>query len=191
MRRAGEGYWISRVRSLFLVYFWLLLWSWSSLFVIGIEMTLECSIATGPLNRGLTEQRALAKGKMFKRGATILLREAVDTEKLSEGNGEANPIPKKCVTDPKEIINELVGDYKFQFPAGTPSSLIPHLSPSSYLSPTILTDTKAPSSKTTTQSSPPSPPMPTPKSSPPSPPSKSPLPRATSSTPTAAPASSV
>ena len=82
-------------------------------------MTLECSIATGPLNRGLTEQRELAKGKMFKRGATILLRETIDTEKLStEGNVESSQLPKKYVTDPKEIITEQVGDYKFQFPAG-------------------------------------------------------------------------
>lgn len=110
-----------RVRSLFLVLFLVValgmgLVPW---FLLRIVMTLECSIATGPLNSGLTEQRGLAKEKMFKRGATILLREAVDTEKLSEGIAESSQLPKKYVTDPKEIITERVGDYKFQFPAGT------------------------------------------------------------------------
>jgi hypothetical protein len=70
---------------------------------------------------GLTEQRALAKEKKFKKGATILLREALDTENISTANGTAitTGLAKKCVTNPKEIITEMVNDYKFQFPAGT------------------------------------------------------------------------
>jgi len=95
----------------------------------------ECSIATEVLNLGLTEQRALAREKTFKRGATILLREAVDTEKLSPTTETASTestipvtspeIPKKYVTDQKETITELVNNYKFQFPAGPPPPIPP------------------------------------------------------------------
>lgn len=72
------------------------------------------------MNVGLTEQRKLAKEKKFKRGATILLREAVDTDHTSTEHGTTGAeVAKKCVTDPKEIITELVNNYKFQFPAGS------------------------------------------------------------------------
>lgn len=76
---------------------------------------LECPIATAPLNAGLTEQRAIAKQKTYKRGATILLREALDTQDDILLPGD---LPKKCVTDANEIISEKVNEFRFQFPAG-------------------------------------------------------------------------
>jgi hypothetical protein len=76
---------------------------------------LECPIATAPLNTGLTEQRAIAKQKTYKRGATILLREALDTQDDILLPGD---LPKKCVTDANEIISEKVNEFRFQFPAG-------------------------------------------------------------------------
>jgi len=149
----------------------------------------ECSIATGVLNLGLTEQRALAREKTFKRGATIVLREAVDTEKLSTtetASTESTPvtspeIPKKYVTDQKETIIEFVNNYKFQFPAGPPPPI-----PPSYA------DVQGPSSKTTTSFFLNSRPTRAPRSTPPSRPwrctTRAP---GTSSTRTAAPGSSV
>jgi hypothetical protein len=80
-------------------------------------------IATAPLNAGLVEQRAIAKQKTYKRGATILLREAVDVEKAKK-DGQTGILPKKCVTDPKEIIVENVNGYNFQFPAGMLDPLV-------------------------------------------------------------------
>ena len=75
---------------------------------------IECAIATGPLNIGLKEQRALAKEKVYKRGATILLREALSImDPSSPGD-----LPKTYVTDPKKIIKERVGEFVFEFPAG-------------------------------------------------------------------------
>jgi hypothetical protein len=74
----------------------------------------ECAIATGPLNVGLTEQRALAKEKLYKRGATILLREALSKR---DPNSPCDSL-KRYVTDPKEIIMERIGRFKFEFPAG-------------------------------------------------------------------------
>lgn len=75
---------------------------------------IECAIATSSLNVGLVEQRALAKEKLYKRGATILLREALSkTDHSVPGNSL-----KRYVTDPKEIIMECIGRFKFEFPAG-------------------------------------------------------------------------
>ena len=71
------------------------------------------------MNVGLTEQRALAKGKLYKRGATILLREALVTREDSNAPGDP---AKRCVTNPKEIIVERVGNYHFEFPAGRMAS---------------------------------------------------------------------
>jgi len=76
---------------------------------------IECAIATAPLNVGLKEQRALAKEKVYKRGATILLREALSTMDPSS----TGDLPKRYVTDPKKIIKERVGGFVFEFPAGT------------------------------------------------------------------------
>lgn len=76
---------------------------------------LECPIATAPLNAGLTEQRAIARQKTYKRGATILLREALDSQ---DDNLPPEDLPKKCVTDANEIISEKVNKFLFQFPAG-------------------------------------------------------------------------
>jgi hypothetical protein len=68
------------------------------------------------LNAGLTEQRALAKQKTYKRGATILLREALD---MTDRSLPPEDLPKKCVTDSNEIILEKVNEFHFEFPAGT------------------------------------------------------------------------
>jgi tRNA (uracil-5-)-methyltransferase len=69
------------------------------------------------LNEGLTKQRAIAKATTYKRGATLLLREALDT---SESSVSLEKLQKKCVTDSKEIIDEQVGNFRFNFPAGRP-----------------------------------------------------------------------
>ena len=71
------------------------------------------------MNAGLTEQRILAKQKLYKRGATILLREALVIREDSNVSADA---AKRCVTNPKEIIVERVGKYRFEFPAGMMSS---------------------------------------------------------------------
>ena len=71
----------------------------------------ECAIATRTLNDGLAEQRALVRQKIYTRGATILLREA-------NGNADETDTSKRCVTDPREIMSENVGEYRFEFPAG-------------------------------------------------------------------------
>jgi len=63
------------------------------------------------LNFGLKEERAIAKEKLFKRGATILLRET-----FTDSNSE--DFSKRYVVDSKVIIAERVGGYKFEFPAG-------------------------------------------------------------------------
>jgi tRNA (uracil-5-)-methyltransferase len=76
----------------------------------------ECVIATAPLNRGLIEQRAIAKQKTYKRGATILLREATRIEELG-GTGDGD-LSKTYVTDPNEVILEEFENFKFRFPAG-------------------------------------------------------------------------
>jgi hypothetical protein len=73
------------------------------------------------LNVGLAEQRALAKEKLYKRGATILLREALATGIDFSSSGE---LPKRSVTNPKEIIAERVGKFIFEFPAGINSDNI-------------------------------------------------------------------
>src|SRR5271156_5030394 len=78
----------------------------------------ECVIARPSLNIGLTKERAIVKQKHYKRGATLLLREADDTAAASK---DSEDIPKKCVTDHNQIITEHVNDFKFEFPAGTSS----------------------------------------------------------------------
>jgi len=78
---------------------------------------LECPIATSVLNDGLTKQRVIAKASTYKRGATLLLREALDT---SESSTSSVAPAKRCVTDSKEIISEEIGKFKFNFPAGIP-----------------------------------------------------------------------
>jgi len=67
------------------------------------------------LNEGLVEQRAIAKQKVFKRGATILLREA-EALKSEQIEGVRT---KRCVTDPNEVIMEEFDGFKFEFPAGS------------------------------------------------------------------------
>jgi tRNA (uracil-5-)-methyltransferase len=84
---------------------------------LGVE-ALECAIATLPLNVGLTEQRAVARKNSYKRGATILLREAL--ERAAEGMS-TEELHKRCVTDPKEVISEQVNGFRFEFPAGSSS----------------------------------------------------------------------
>jgi hypothetical protein len=82
-------------------------------FLVRTHM-IECAIATSPLNVGLTEQRAVAKEKLYRRGATILLREALSKTDPSLPDGSL----KRYVTDPKEIIIERIGEFIFEFPAG-------------------------------------------------------------------------
>lgn len=76
----------------------------------------ECVIARPSLNIGLAKERAIVKQKHYKRGATLLLREADDT---TAATGDSEEIPKKYVTDHKQIITEHVNEFKFEFPAGT------------------------------------------------------------------------
>jgi len=76
--------------------------------VLDIE---TCPIATPILNVGLKEarQKVIADVSGYKRGATLLLRESTNDSCGS----------KTCVTDHKAIINEYVGQFRFQFPAGS------------------------------------------------------------------------
>ena|SRR5271155_3502133 len=78
------------------------------------KISLECAIATAPLNKALVEQRAFAKQRTYKRGATLLLREALAIDQ-GDDSGEAG---KRCVTDPQETVTERVGRFQFEFPAG-------------------------------------------------------------------------
>jgi hypothetical protein len=67
------------------------------------------------LNKALTDQRALAKQKTYKLGATILLREALA---IGEGSEPSKEPAKRCVTDHKETVAENVGRFRLEFPAG-------------------------------------------------------------------------
>lgn len=80
--------------------------------VLDIE---ECPIGTPVLNDSLTERRAYVNSHIqtYKRGATILLRESVDLESSTD-----NELVKVAVTDSKQIVSEMVGAYKLQYPAG-------------------------------------------------------------------------
>jgi hypothetical protein len=65
-----------------------------------------------PLNQALVEQRGIAKEKIYKRGATILLREALAIDQDAEDS------EKTCVTNPQETVVETVGRFRFEYPAG-------------------------------------------------------------------------
>lgn len=70
--------------------------------VVDIE---ECAIGTRVVNEGLQRERARVRDayKSFKRGATLLLREAAGGE---------------LVTDPKAVMRETVGEFSFSYKAG-------------------------------------------------------------------------
>ena len=85
--------------------------------ILDIE---ECVIATRSLNLGFAKERERVKEAHFKRGATLLLREADDPNAAST---DTKAPPKRCVTDHNEVISEHVNEYKFEFPAGILSSM--------------------------------------------------------------------
>lgn len=72
------------------------------------------------MNEALVQQRATAKQKIYKRGATILLREALAADRVAE----IGKLAKKCVTDPQETVMETVGGFKFEYPAGLKLGLV-------------------------------------------------------------------
>ncbi|KAI5801720.1 S-adenosyl-L-methionine-dependent methyltransferase [Peziza echinospora] len=92
--------------------------------VIDIE---DCPIGTPALREGLTKARKFVAENLqtYKRGATILLRESTDRtlvadEAEAEVDGKAKYIEtKQCITDPKAVITEYIGKYKFESPAGS------------------------------------------------------------------------
>ncbi|KAK9458225.1 S-adenosyl-L-methionine-dependent methyltransferase [Dipodascopsis uninucleata] len=79
-------------------------------FTIDIE---ECAIATPALNKEYSKERSRIKDNLhsFKRGATLLLRES---SKSKDGTLES----KTVCTDSKDVVNEFVNDYQFNYPAG-------------------------------------------------------------------------
>lgn len=70
--------------------------------ILDIE---ECPIGTQVVNAGIQSERKKAHDgwKNYKRGATLLLRHAAND---------------RLVTDPREIMQETVGDFTFEFKAG-------------------------------------------------------------------------
>ncbi|CAI5757655.1 unnamed protein product [Candida verbasci] len=102
--------------------------------ILDIE---ECSIGTEIINKGMdNEQKLLEKTyKNYERGATILLREdtKVKDENFVLGNGSKDPegnisnievqiddqnLVKTCVTNTRQIVQEIIEGYKFEFSAG-------------------------------------------------------------------------
>ncbi|KAI5966235.1 TRM2 [Candida pseudojiufengensis] len=97
----------------------------------------ECEIGTNIVNMGLkNERKRLEKTyKTYKKGATILLRENTkiksETIKLDEASRDDNDeitkveieennktLIKTCVTNSRQVVQEIIGDYKFEFSAG-------------------------------------------------------------------------
>ncbi|CAK9438773.1 uncharacterized protein LODBEIA_P29970 [Lodderomyces beijingensis] len=109
--------------------------------ILDIE---ECSIGTDIVNVGLKNERHKLETsyREYKRGATILLREdsKIKTSdfELGEGSrdeagavstievtgvkdhdqGEQFDVVKTCVTQPRQIVQEIIGNYRFEFSAG-------------------------------------------------------------------------
>ncbi|KAL6948858.1 hypothetical protein ACO0QE_001333 [Hanseniaspora vineae] len=88
--------------------------------VLDIE---ECVIGTPTVQNGLKRERNkfLNEYQNYKKGATILLRENTEIvdEQDKEDAANADPkIVKTCVTNPKQIVVELVDGFKFEFIAG-------------------------------------------------------------------------
>lgn len=91
--------------------------------VLDIE---DCPIGTPAIREGLKTQREFVKNNLqthFKRGATILLRESTTrtpAENSSDADGLSDYVEKKlCISDPKAVITEYFGKFKFESPAGT------------------------------------------------------------------------
>ncbi|KAI3405353.2 TRM2 [Candida oxycetoniae] len=103
----------------------------------------ECSIGTPIVNLGLKNERKKLETtyKTYKKGATILLRENTkikDGEKIELGEASRDfddgtvssievaaaaaqnglELVKTCVVAPRQIVQEIVGIYKFEFSAG-------------------------------------------------------------------------
>lgn len=78
--------------------------------VIDIE---ECPIATPVLNKALPSVRENIYQTIhtYKKGATLLLRESLDT------TGETDK--KSCITSNHASVREIVGDFKFDYLAGS------------------------------------------------------------------------
>lgn len=74
--------------------------------ILDIE---QCPIGTAVVNEGLKLERQKVRDnlKSYKLGATLLLR-----EKQAEGGA------KQCITDPKTVNSEYVGNYRFEYKAG-------------------------------------------------------------------------
>lgn len=88
--------------------------------VLDIE---ECVIGTPVVQEGLKRERNkfLNEYKNYKKGATILLRENtefVDQQEKEEVANADSKVVKTCVTNPKQIVVELVDGFKFEFIAG-------------------------------------------------------------------------
>lgn len=98
--------------------------------VIDIE---ECPIGTEAVNLGMTRERERMQRefKMYKKGATILLRENTDRRR-KDADGAKTPPPytakeetgdfidvKSCESDHKATTTEYIGDYIFTNPAGS------------------------------------------------------------------------
>ena len=79
--------------------------------VLDIE---ECPIATPVIQENLPRVRAVVHENIanYKRGASLLLRQSDNLREPNEGK-------VVCVTDNNAIVQETVGDYKFQFKAGS------------------------------------------------------------------------
>lgn len=104
--------------------------------VIDIE---NCPIGTPIINKGFTNERLryMDEFKKYKKGSTVLLREntvklendgqtdlgsaSVDAEgTISRVDVEINDVKyvKTCVTEPRQVVREVVNGYTFEFSAG-------------------------------------------------------------------------
>lgn len=90
----------------------------------------DCPIGTPAVREGLKKQHKWVRENIttFKKGATILLRQSTKRTPAPDGDvvvdmgdGKLERFfeEKLCITDPKAIITEYVGKYKFESPAGT------------------------------------------------------------------------
>lgn len=107
--------------------------------IVDIE---ECAIGTLVVNTGLANERRRFEGsyKEYKKGATVLLREDTRGDELAAGSVGADGavlretvggMVKTCVTDPRQIVQEHVGDKVFEFSAGeffqNNNTILPHV----------------------------------------------------------------
>lgn len=104
--------------------------------IVDIE---SCPIGTEIVNKGFKNERAryVEEFKKYKKGSTVLLREnttkveenglfdtgnaSTDAEnKISEIETEIEGIKyvKTCVTEPRQVVREVINNYTFEFSAG-------------------------------------------------------------------------